>query len=283
MAEREREGFIHGVPCWIDSGRRNGDAAIEFYGKLFGWEFTNVAPDVPGGYFVARKDGKLVGAVGVGEFNNENPVWNTYIHVDDVDTMAKTIVEAGGTVTMEPMDAGEAGRMAFFTDPAGAEFAVWQPGTLKGAELVNAPGSWNSSDLHTTDTGAASTFYASVFGWQTDMLEFGGFKSWLFRLPGYGDFLEQYDPEIRTRQAADQAPPGFEDAVGWMAELTGGSPRFVVTFGVADTDETVRLCESLGGRVIQPPFTLGPVREALLADPEGAEFRVGHYDPNRES
>ena len=53
------------------------------------------------------------------------------------------------------------------------------------------PGAWNFSDLHTTDTGAASTFYASVFGWQTDMLEFGGFKSWLFRLPGYGDFLEQ--------------------------------------------------------------------------------------------
>ena len=30
---------------------------------------------------------------------------------------------------------------------------------------------------------------------------------------------------------------------------------------------TPGLCESLGGRVIQPPFTLGPVREALLADP----------------
>jgi predicted enzyme related to lactoylglutathione lyase len=279
----ERDGFIHGVPCWIDSGRRNGDKAVEFYGKLFGWEFTDVAPPGSGNYFLAKKDGKLVGAIGAGEYNNENPVWNTYVQVDDVDTAAKVVVEAGGKVTMEPMDAGEAGRMAFFTDPTGAELAVWQGGTLKGAELVNAPGSWNSSDLHTTDTGAASAFYHSVFGWETDLLEFGGFKSWLFRLPGYGDFLEQFDPEIRTRQAADQAPPGFEDAVGWMAQLTDGSPRFVVTFGVADTDETVRLCESLGGKVLQPPFTMGPVREALLADPEGAEFRIGHYDPNRES
>jgi predicted enzyme related to lactoylglutathione lyase len=255
---------------------------VEFYGKLFGWEFTNVAPpEMPGGYFVAKKDGKLVGAIGAGEFNNENPVWNTYVQVDDVDTAAKAVVAAGGALTMEPMDAGEAGRMAFFTDPAGAELAVWQGGSLKGAELVNAPGSWNSSDLHTPDPDAAAAFYGSVFGWETDMLEFGGFKSWLFRLPGYGDFLEQYDPEIRTRQAEAGVPDRFEDAVGWMAELSNGSPRFVVTFAVADTDATVKLCEELGGSVISPVVTLGPVREAVLADPERAEFRVGHYDPNR--
>ena len=280
---RERQGFIHGVPCWIDSGRRNGDSAVAFYGKLFGWEFTDVAPPGSGNYFLARKDGKLVGAIGVGEYNNENPVWNTYVQVDDADAAAKAVVEAGGTVTMEPMDAGEAGRMAFFTDPAGAEFAVWQPGSLKGAEQVNSPGSWNSSDLHTNDVQASIAFYREVFVWQTDLLEFGGFESWLFRLPGYGDFLEQYDPEIRARQAEAGVPDKFEDAVGWMAQLTEGSPRFVVTFAVADTDETARLCESLGGKVVRPPITLGPVREAVLADPEGAEFRIGHYDPNRRS
>ena len=280
---REREGFIHGVPCWIDSGRRNGDSAVAFYGKLFGWEFTDVAPPGSGNYFLARKDGKLVGAIGVGEYNNENPVWNTYIQVDNADAAAKAVVEAGGTGTMDPTDAGEAGRMAFFTDPAGAEFAIWQPGSLKGAELVNSPGSWNSSDLHTNDVQASIAFYREVFGWQTDLLEFGDFRSWLFRLPGYGDFLEQYDPEIRSRQAADNAPPGFEDAVGWMSELTEGSPRFAVTFAVEDTDATVALCEQLGGKVVQPAATIGPVREAVLADPEGAVFRIGKYDPNLRS
>jgi uncharacterized protein len=106
----------------------------------------------------------------------------------------------------------------------------------------------------------------------------------LFRLPGYGDFLEQFEPEIRTRQAAAGVPPGFEDAVGWMSELQPGSegpPRFVLTFTVEDTDATVRLCEELGGTVVQPAITLGPVREAVLADPEGAVFRIGKYDPNQ--
>lgn len=174
--------------------------------------------------------------------------------------------------------------MGFFTDPAGAEFAVWQPGTLKGAEMVNAPGSWNSSDLHTTDIDRAAAFYGEVFGWETELLEFAGFKAWLFRLPGYGDFLERYDPEIRARQGSQGVPDRFEDAVGWMSEIDTGSPdkpRFVLTFAVDDTDAAVALCRELDGSVIRPATTKGPVREALLADPEGAVFRVGTYNPEQ--
>lgn len=279
----EREGFIHGVPCWIDSGRRNGDSAVAFYGGLFGWQFTDIAPpEAPGQYLIARKDGKVVGAIGVSGSHNSDPVWNTYIQVDDADAAAKAIVQAGGAVTMEPADTGEYGRMGFFTDPAGAEFAVWQPGSLKGVELVNAPGSWNSSDLHTTDPGGAGAFYREVFGWENDLMEFAGFKTWLFRLEGYGDFLEQYDPQIRARQGAHGVPDKFEDAVGWMSEIDGGSPerpRFVITFAVDDTDATVKLCGELGGNVIRPATTAGPVRDALVADPEGAVFRVGTYNP----
>ncbi len=285
----ERDGFIPGVPCWIDSGRQTPHSAVEFYGKLFGWEFTDIAPpEIPGQYLAARLDGKLVAAFGVGEGNPANPTWKTYIQVDDADASAKAIVEAGGTMIAEPFDAGEAGRMGIFADPAGAVFFIWQPGQLKGAELVNAPGSWNSSDLHTTDVEGAKSFYRAVFGWGTEVLEFAGSRSWFFRLPGYGDFLEQFDPEIRTRQAAHGVPAGFEDAVGWMAELNGqpgseSSPRFVLTFSVDDSDATARLCDELGGKVLQPPVNIGPVREALLADPEGAVFRIGKYDPSQRA
>jgi uncharacterized protein len=76
----EREGFIPGVPCWFDSGRQSSDAAVEFYGKLFGWEFTDIAPaEVPGQYLIARLNAKTVAAIGVAEGNPANPTWNTYI------------------------------------------------------------------------------------------------------------------------------------------------------------------------------------------------------------
>ena len=37
------------------------------------------------------------------------------------------------------------GRMAMCADPSGAAFRLWQPGTLKGAQAVNTPGTWNSA------------------------------------------------------------------------------------------------------------------------------------------
>jgi len=123
----EREGSIPGVPCWIDSGRQSSDAAVEFYGKLFGWEFTDIAPaEVPGQYLIARLNAKTVAPIGVAEGNPANPTWNIYIQVEDADASAKAILEEGGTVTMEPVDAGEAGRMGFFAGRAGAEVAVRQ-------------------------------------------------------------------------------------------------------------------------------------------------------------
>src|SRR5439155_16583692 len=57
------------------------------------------------------------------------------------------------------------GSMAVFQDPTGAVFAVWQSGKHKGAEVVNAPGSFSWNELATRDMNAAKNFYPKVFGW----------------------------------------------------------------------------------------------------------------------
>jgi len=71
--------YIPGVPCWIDSTQPDPDAAVAFYGGLFGWEFYDVAPaDVPGRYFVARLNGGDVAAIGdQPEGAPPAAVWNT--------------------------------------------------------------------------------------------------------------------------------------------------------------------------------------------------------------
>jgi predicted enzyme related to lactoylglutathione lyase len=40
----ERDGYIPGVPCWIDTSQPDPEAAVDFYSGLFGWEFEDVMP-----------------------------------------------------------------------------------------------------------------------------------------------------------------------------------------------------------------------------------------------
>src|SRR4051794_36072879 len=250
----ERDGYIQGVPCWIDTSQPDPQAATEFYGGLFGWEVEDVMPaDSPMHYFMARIPGGDVAAVG-SQSGGRAPaaVWNTYIWVDDADQIAKKIRAGGGEVLMEPAPVGDAGRMAVFADPDGAAFSVWEAARHKGARIVNEPGSLNFNNLNTRDPEAAKAFYGSVFGWTT--LDWGGGRSaWL--LPGYSDHLEALNPGFKKGMAEMGAPVGFEDAVATLNTITDDQPpHWSITFAVEDADDTAAKASELGGTVVVAPF-----------------------------
>jgi uncharacterized protein len=284
----ERDGYPHGVPCWVDTPQPDPEAAIGFYGGLFGWEFVDrMPPDAPGRYFVAQLRGRDVAAVGSQQAEAPSaPVWSTYIWVDSADETAAKVRDAGGNTLMEPFDVPDAGRMGVFSDPSGAMFCTWQAGKRKGAALVNEPGTWNWSDLNTRDPEGAKAFYGAVFGWEaeTGVLDgVGDLTMW--RLPGYGEFLEAGDPDLRRRQAEAGVPAGFADAIGWMMPMTSDQypddvpSHWSVTFSVDDADATAAKAEELGGKVVVPPFAAGDVRAAVVSDRQGAVFTVSKYDP----
>ena len=55
----ERDGYIPGVPCWVDTSQPDPEAALPFYSGLFGWEFEDVMPEgSEAKYFMARIGGK---------------------------------------------------------------------------------------------------------------------------------------------------------------------------------------------------------------------------------
>jgi uncharacterized protein len=282
----ERDGYMPGVPCWVDTTQPDPEAALSFYGGLFGWEFDDVMPPGSRGkYFTGRLHGGDVAAVGSQpEGSPPTAAWNTYIWVESADEAASKVLDAGGRVVIEPFDVMEAGRMALFTDPEGAAFCVWQANEHKGAQVVNEPGSLNFNGLNTRDAEGAKSFYGSVFGWQPLGLD-GGAQMW--RLPGYGDFLEQRDPGLRKRLSEDGAPEGFEDVVALLNPIADDQPdapaHWSVTFAVEDADATAEKAAELGGKVLVPPFDAPWVRMTAIADPQGATFTASKYAPeNRD-
>jgi predicted enzyme related to lactoylglutathione lyase len=264
--------YKHGVPCWVDTTQPDVEAATTFYGALFGWEFERHEGSA---YTMAKLRDGYVAAITEGE-----PAWNTYVWVDDADEVAERAAMAGGTVVVSPRDFGEDGRAATIADRAGARISLWQPNAHRGADRVNEPGSWNFNDLNTTDVEGAKAFYGEVFGWQADEIDFGFGTSWMWKLAGYGDLLAHFDPTIRERQAADQAPTGFEDAVAWMAELTDGTPpHWGITFSVDDTDAALERAVKAGAEILVPAYDAGPVRAAVIKDPQSAVLTLGMYTP----
>ena len=102
----------------------------------------------------------------------------------------------------------------------------------------------------------------------------------MIRRPGYGDHLEAtVDPGIRERQAGVTAPPGFEDAIAWLAPLADGqSDHWHVTFTVADRDESAALAERLGATVVSREDTEW-TKTALVRDPQGAVLTLSQFTP----
>ena len=272
----KRDAYPPGVPCWIDATHPDAAAAAAFYSDLLGWTYEDRMPG-EGHYYVVQLDGLDAAGFAEGEASG----WLTYVSVEDADATADRVLAAGGAVTLPPEDVMDLGRTAVFADPAGAPFAAWQPGRRQGLGAVNAPGSWNWSNLHTRDLDGAARFYGAVFGWEVATVEVAeGIDATMVRVPGYGEFLARSDPGIRERHEAAGAPPGFTDAVAWLEPLApDGPPRWHVTFSVADADRVAARAAELGGEVLTPPFDAGPVRMATLRDPQGAAFTVSAYSP----
>ena len=279
----ERDGYVHGVPCAVDTGQPDPQAAVDFYGGLFGWELEDVMPpESESRYFVARLRGLDVAAVGsITEGAPPVATWRTYIWVDSADETTSKVRDAGGTVVMEPLDVEpNAGRIAVYTDPEGAEFRVWQAKENRGAQLVNEPGSFNLNRLNTRDVEGAKSFYGSVFGWETLTLD-GGPELWT--QSGFGDFLERDNPELRKQMAEAGAPKGFEDVVASIGPIPDDRPEtpphWSVIFAVDDADATAAKATELGGTVIVPPMNAPWVRVTVIADPQGATFVASKFVP----
>ncbi len=231
-----RTDYPPGVPCWVDTLQPDPQAAAAFYGGLLGWEFDD------GPYRTARLDGRRV--AGLGQAPPGLPAfWTTYVRVEALESALARVTDAGGGVLVGPTEVGTDGRAAAIADPTGVAIGLCEG---LGAEVVNEPGTWAMSALHTPNTEAASTFYAAVFGWETEAMP--GTPLVLFRLG---------------------------DVVAVMTPTEGDvPPHWAVNFRVEDVDAVAARAIELGGSLLMPPTDAPGFRNAVIADPQQGVIAV---------
>ncbi len=249
--------YAPGTPSWVELSSPDVDASAAFYGALMGWSATEPGSvEETGGYRMFQQDGQSVGGL-MGKMQEQQPTaWSTYISVADADETAAKVTATGGSVLVEPMDVMDIGRMAFFLDPAGAAFGVWQPKAFAGADLVNEPNSLCWNEVLTRDAATGTAFYPAVFGWDPRRPQFEGapesYTVWELGGRPVGGMMEMSEPWF---------PPEIP-------------PHWSVCFAVADCDGIVARARELGATVTNEPMDMPIGRFAGLIDPQGASFTV---------
>ncbi|GAA1928286.1 VOC family protein [Streptomyces sodiiphilus] len=250
-----------GSPRWLDLGAPDVAASAAFYSAVLGWEHrpTGEGRDV---YGLFLKEGRKVAAIGPLTEEGARSAWTLYFDTPDAEAAARTVERAGGTVRVAPVDTGDMGRMAHVTDPQGAEFALWQPGSEPGLERVNQPGSLYWTELYTPDAAAAKEFYGALFGWTTSDTP----------LP---DDAGVYSLIAPAGAREDSMHGGITQLAPEHLARTGGRAYWHPVFAVLDCDGTVaRITEEGGTLLMGPEDAEGVGRLAVCLDPSDAEFVV---------
>jgi len=113
-------------------------------------------------------------------------------------------------------------------------------------------------ELMTTDPAAAEKFYKDVVGWGMTEADMPGMP----------------DQKYRMWTAGEIPIGGLIPMMGAAKEM-GAPPNWTCYIEVPNCDETVKQCESLGGRTLVPSTDIpGVGRFAVLQDPQGAVFCV---------
>ncbi len=261
----ERSDYNDGEFCWVDLATPDLERSAKFYADLIGWEFEPAeAPegiDI-GGYGNFTYEGKPVAGMARIMQEGQPTAWSSYVKVADSDATAEKVRDAGGSVVLGPLDIpGGAGRMTTCQDPEGAFISTWEPGTHRGAELVNEVGAWSWNNLASREIEKAKDFYRKVFGWEATQSDQAPEFIWNWQIEGQRwpeglGGLQEMQPDVPA-----EVPPHWE-----------------VYFLVADLDQAIEVTTKAGGQLLFGPLELPVAKLAIVTDPEGAA--VGLMEPD---
>lgn len=248
--------YEHGQFCWVDLVAHDMHEAISFYSKMFDWDAEH--QDTAGGppYAMFFRDGEVV--AGIGQMNDSMiqsgvpPMWNSYIHVDDIAEVVEETKRLDGSVVFGPDQVLDAGWMAYIQDPSGATVGLWQDGNHHGAERVSKTGSFCWNELNTRESEQARKFFGELFEWQ---YEHNGASP-----------SEYYI--IKNRDRHNGGILTMTDEWGDMP------PHWMVYFVVENVAKETERLQKLGGTLHFGPFDTAAGPMSVVADPQGGTFHL---------
>jgi uncharacterized protein len=109
---------------WNELQTSDDAAALAFYREQFGWTKDGAMPmGAMGDYSFLGHDGGVIGAV-MKAPTGEQPRWNYFFRVGDIDRAAERIEGAGGTIAQGPIEVPGGDFVIYARDPEGARFGV---------------------------------------------------------------------------------------------------------------------------------------------------------------
>lgn len=246
----EAKSAISSRPAWVDLATSDVAAAAEFYSRVFGWD-VHVSEDPQyGGYAMAHYEGGDAAGIGPKQMPEAPTAWSLYIGTEDIGALSAAVKAAGGTVIVEPMAVGDQGQMAVYQDPIGAYISAWQAGAMESFLGDGRPNTFGWAELQARGLDRAVPFYEQAFGWTATRP--GG---------GYVEFAVNGDVVAGASEINEHMP----------AEMPS---NWLVSFSVADVDETFRKVIDAGGSERMAPMDYSGGRFAVIADPQGAAFGI---------
>jgi predicted enzyme related to lactoylglutathione lyase len=244
---------IRGRFIWHELLTTDTAAAAAFYPRVVPWR---TQPSSMPGYTLWMAGQTQIGGLMAlpQDAGGPPPHWLIYVGTPSVDASCLQAQGLGAKVLKAPADIPNVGRFAVLSDPQGATFALFTPGSgpPPGAEPPQGGFSWH--ELATTDVQGALRFYGELFGWRKGRAhEMGG--------------------TLGVYQMFEHAG----NAVGGMCNVQGPStaPSWLSYVHVADSNRAVAAAKAAGGRLMHGPMEVpGGSWIALMMDPQGGAFAV---------
>jgi uncharacterized protein len=120
--------FKGGEFCWNELATPDINAAKEFYGRVFGWKFSDHQIGDSTYSMIKSGDKEFAGMWQIPQDQAKHvpPHWMSYILVDDLAHSLEQATQHGATIKMPITKAGEMGQFAIIIDPTGAHIAMWE-------------------------------------------------------------------------------------------------------------------------------------------------------------